>query len=128
MVRIDTDFGILKGVESADIIPMLLDMNRRPVGKLVEYQPFSGLSAAEPRRALDALCARLSSGHFEEEFWDKFLRVENRKGDTTAFRKEIIAALCKLSDEQFSSLSHSASFWFESVVGLGACPGWEQWC
>lgn len=116
MVRVDTDFDMLSGVESADIIPTLLQMNRRPVGKLVEYQPFSGLSAAAPKRALDALRARLALGHFEEEFWDKFLRVENRKGDTTAFRKEIIAALCKLTTEQFSNLSHSASFWLESAA------------
>lgn len=116
MVRTDTDFDVLKGVESADIIPKLLSMNLRPIGKLVEYRPFSGLSGAEPSRALEALLFRLASGHFEESFWGEFLSRENRTGDDTAFRTEIVDALCKLSPEQFATLSHPASFWFESVA------------
>lgn len=115
-VRIDTDHSILAGVESADVVPTILSMDRRPISKLVEYRPFSGLSAAEPRRALEALLSHLANGHFEEEFWDQFLRTENRKGDETPFRAEIVEALCKLAPDQFSTLSHSASSWFESVA------------
>ena len=114
-VRVDTDCSVLEGVASAEIIPTILGMERRPFNKHVEYQPFSGLSASDPPRALEALLARLSAGHFDEEFWDKFLRLDHRKDDELTFTAQIVDALCGLSPEQFKQISHSASSWFEAI-------------
>lgn len=112
-VRVDTDFSVLNGLKSEEIIPKLLSMSPQSIGKLVDYQPFSGLSESEPQRALDALLARLADGYFEAGYWGDFLRVTYRKGDEVGFSMAIVDALCKLAPSQFQEISNVASSWFE---------------
>lgn len=113
-VRVDTAFNAVESIEPEQIIPHILSMESRPVGKLVERDPFLGLSKADPDRALRALEADGStSTEFHGVFWQTFLRTEPRKDDSSAFSVQVAKAMLKLTETQLAEIALTASDWFE---------------
>lgn len=114
-VRVETRFEEIDGLPPEEIIPHILSMDRRPIDRLVEFDPFLGLSKDKPEHALRALDASYSgqSEEFHGGFWQTFLRTELRKDDATEFTARISRSLLQLSDTHFADIVLSASDWFE---------------
>lgn len=113
-VRTETSFDDLLNLAPEEIIPHVQTIERRPVDRLVEYNPFLGLSTERPDLALQALIAETESrDEFNSSFWNTFLRLEPRKDDTAAFSTDVGKALLSVSDHDFAEIALSASDWFE---------------
>ena len=114
-VRVETRFDQIDGLQPGEIIPHILSMERRPIDRLVEFDPFLGLSKDKPEHALRALDASYSAedAEFHGSFWHTFLRTDLRKDDTPEFTARIARSLLSLSDTHFAAIALSASGWFE---------------
>ncbi|KCZ56461.1 MULTISPECIES: SIR2 family protein [Hyphomonas] len=113
-VRTETSFDEIKSLSAEDIIPHILSMDRRPVGRLVEYNPFLGLSTDQPECALEALDAHAASeDEFQPSFWNTFLRTDIRKDDDSSLLAQIAQSLLKLPNQRLAQIALSASDWFE---------------
>ncbi len=122
-VRQDTDFSQIENLEASVIIPFVLGLERRPFDKLVEYDPFAGLSQAKPELALAALVSDPSAQPFPGEFWQTFLSRDSRRRDDGILAAKIAAALLALSSEDFARIILTASIWFEDAAKLGLFAG-----
>jgi hypothetical protein len=114
-VRVETAYEGIDGLKPEEIIPHILSMDRRPIDRLVEFDPFLGLSKDKPEQALRALDASFSTqgAEFHGGFWHTFLRTELRKDDATEFTARIAGSLLRLSDTHFANIVLTASDWFE---------------
>jgi hypothetical protein len=114
-VRVETAFDDIDDLKPEEVIPHILAMERRPVARLIEFDPFLGLSTDKPDQALRALDASYSAdGEFHAGFWRSFLRMDIRKDDTSAFTAQIARSLLKLSDPHFADVALAASDWLEN--------------
>ena len=114
-VRVEQDYSVLDEAPDEDIITRIESMETRPIHLLVEYDPFLGLSTKDPQRALNALRIRNSKGHFDEEYWQRFLRSDIRKDDPDELTVDIANALLGVSDEHIAQIKHHLSQWFEKA-------------
>lgn len=113
-VRVETRFEEIDALQPNEVIPRILSMDRRPDSRLVEFDPFLGLSKEKPERALLALNASYSSqSEFHASFWQTFLRPELRKDDATELTVNLAQTLLRLSDSHFAAIVLNASGWFE---------------
>lgn len=128
-VRTDPEFGDLAELRPEEIVPRVLEVERRPAGLLVSREPFLGLSKQHPRIALAALLAHKAD--FPSSLWQTLLRNDVREGDAPDLAVEIATALIGLSDENFASVARSASDWFEKfgpkIEELAASTFAELW-
>ena len=62
IVRTDTSYKEIETLPAEQIISQILTIERRPIGRLVEYNPFLGLSTERADLALQALDAHNASG------------------------------------------------------------------
>lgn len=113
-VRSDKNTIALVGLNAEEIIPKILEMDTRPSGLLVQYEPFAGLSQEAPPRALQALQFAKMDGEFHGAFWNEFLNSEARKQDDRSFADEIALNLCALENEDLAKIRHASSRWFEN--------------
>jgi hypothetical protein len=72
-VKIDTDPGDLSGIPISEIVARARQLQRRPIGEFVEYDPFRGLVEKRPSRALAALSFESRHGRFSTDYWDTLL-------------------------------------------------------
>ena len=117
-VRIDTDTTIIHGLSDHEIVPYIRSLEHRPPGRLVEYDPFLGLSQKEPERALRALLASKEVGVFDPTFWNSLYRRDIRQADEPEFTVALANALISLEDERFSEIARSVSSWFKDKGSL----------
>lgn len=117
-VRVDTDTTVVQGLSDHEIIPYIQSLEHRPLGRLVEYDPFLGLSRTEPERALRALLASKDVRAFDPSFWTSLYRRDIREADGCEFTVALANALISLEEEQFSEIARSVSDWFEYKGGL----------
>jgi len=118
IVRVDTEVGDISTMSPPDIIPYIRKMKTRPWGKLVEYDPFSGLSKTDPKLALEALKSQDKSTNFPSSFWSKFLRKDSRSTDSVALSKSIAQVLLKTKNSKFAEIALTISQWFEVKAGV----------
>lgn len=114
-VRTDNNTDTLSGLKPDEIIPEILKMDARPVGLLVHYEPFAGLSQEDPKRALQALQHSETDEVFHGAFWNSFLNVEARDEDDQALADEIAVNLCGLANHSIAQIRHASSRWFEKT-------------
>ncbi len=122
-VRVETAIESINGLKPEEIIPHILAMEPRPFDRLVEFDPFMGLSKEKPEQALSALDASYSaeSEEFHGAFWHTFLRMDLRKEDKPGLTAAIARNLLRLSDTHFATVALSASDWLEKKgAGLEA--------
>lgn len=114
-VRVETAHERIDDLKPEEIIPHILSMDRRPIDRLVEFDPFLGLSKEKPEQALRALDANYSAQveEFQGSFWHTFLRTDLRKDDTPKLTAQVARSLLALSDSHFAAIALSASDWFE---------------
>jgi hypothetical protein len=112
-VRSDKNTNALVGLKADEIISKILEMDTRPSGLLVQYEPFSGLSQEDPPRALQALKHAKIDGVFHGAFWNNFLNSEARKLDDQCFADQIALDLCALANEDLAQIRHASSRWLE---------------
>ncbi|OYU76303.1 MAG: hypothetical protein CFE32_10800 [Alphaproteobacteria bacterium PA3] len=113
MVRIETDFTVVEDLQSHEIIAFIRNMKTRVSDSFVRLDPFQGLIKAQPEKALSALLATNPEAPFPKQFWDTFLDVQMRAGDTSEFCETITDSLLDLADFEFEQIARAASEWFK---------------
>ena len=77
----------------------------------VEKEPFMGLCASHPVKALAALRLAAKKEEYPEWAWNRFLNSEARKNDKAKRKAFIAETLSRLPPERLASIIHPSSEW-----------------
>jgi hypothetical protein len=110
-VRIDTESEPLLRVPLSEVISTAQALSGHRGEFFVEYDPYAGLAATRPVRALAALHA-VDPGYDATWAWQAFLNAQIRKDDKPRFILVIAARLLRLTDADFTKLVRPISDWF----------------
>ncbi|MBR2690442.1 MAG: SIR2 family protein [Aquamicrobium sp.] len=81
----------------------------------VWHDPFSGLVAQRPIRALAALAYEARNGRIHVEGWGAFLRSDQREHDSTRLLRLICARLVNMTAAELSQIVYPASEWIRRL-------------
>jgi hypothetical protein len=109
-VRTDTESAALLQVSLSEVLPTAQALSGRRGEFLVEHDPYAGLAATRPVRALAALGA-VEDGYDATWAWETFLNAQVRKDDKPRFMLVIAARLSRLKDPDFGKLVRPISDW-----------------
>jgi hypothetical protein len=109
-VRTDTESEGLLQVPLSEILPKAQALSAHREELFVEHDPYAGLAATRPVRALAALGA-VDVGYDATWAWQTFLNAQARKDDKPRFMLIIAARLSRLTDADFRKLVRPISDW-----------------
>jgi hypothetical protein len=109
-VSTDTESEALFQVPLSDVLPTAQVLSRRRRDFFVEYDPYAGLAANKPVRALAALGAS-EDGYDATWAWETFLNAQVRNEDKPRLKFVIAARLLQLKDADFGKLVRPISDW-----------------
>jgi SIR2-like domain len=113
-VRTDTESEALLQVPLSEVLPTAQALSGHRRGFFVEYDPYAGLAAKRPVRALAALGA-VADGYDATWAWETFLSAQARKDDKCRFVLVIAAKLLRLVGADFERLVRPISDWLLRV-------------
>jgi len=109
-VRTDTASDALQQVPLSEVLPKAQELSGRRGEFFVEHDPYAGLAATKPIRALAALRAA-EDGYDATWAWRTFLNAQARKDDKTRLVLVIAERLSRLKSADFSKLVQPISDW-----------------
>lgn len=109
-VRTDTESTALLQVPLSEVLPTAQTLSGRRGEFFVEHDPYAGLAATRPVRALAALGA-VEDGYEATWAWETFLNAQARRDDKPRFMLVIAARLSRLKDADFGKLVRPVSDW-----------------
>ncbi len=132
-VRTDTEYAELLKVSLAAVINKAAALRGRTDEMLVERNPFAGLAAERPARALSALTISAKRSDYPKWAWETFLNSESRKSDKPRLRALIAERVSRLPATVLTELIYPVSDWIliSSNVLLTELPAqfdriWEK--
>ena len=105
----------LDGVPIGDILCRSAELRETNFAERTERDPFKGLAASKPVRALAALAHAARSGEAPRWAWSAFLGTENRPSDPPRLVRSIAARLCTLPPSGLHEIAYPVSVWMEAV-------------
>lgn len=112
-VETKTEHSTLLNEPIGSILSKAFELSGRSSDRLVQNDPFSGLSTEHPVRALTALTIAAKQGEYPEWAWKVFLRADAQKTDNVKFKALIAERLASCPDEVLGNFIHTASRWLE---------------
>lgn len=132
-VRTDTEYAPLLKVPLADVLNEAAALKGRTDEMLVERDPFAGLAAERPARALAALTNAAKGNDYPAWAWRAFLNAGARKSDKPRLTAVIAERISRLPASILTELMHPVSEWIlsSSKALLTAFPAqfdqvWEK--
>lgn len=112
-VTTNTDCDALKSIPLAEILEKAELLRGRDSTFLTEHNPFAGLCAEAPLKALGAMSLQLKKGDFSSHFWETYLSSACRKEDS--FRLKLLTGgrITQIPNVDFKQIMLIASRWFE---------------
>ncbi len=111
MVRTETEHTTLLKEPLDTLLAKAQELSGRGIDFLVENDPFSGLCAARPVRAFNALTYAAKRGVYPEWAWRKFLNSDARKSDKPKFVALIAHRLSGYGCETLLELVRPSTDW-----------------
>lgn len=112
-VRTDTSWEVLKKVPLKELTEQADRLREKRTEMYTNLDPFRGISAEAPLRALSALSWDTKRGRFSADAWESFFERDNRKSDLLRLKILIAGRMSQLSVENFSEILLTASRWYE---------------
>jgi len=117
MVITDTGHAILLREPIGAILSKARELSGRTEGNfLKERDPFAGLCADRPVRAICALSWAARHNEYPEWAWRTFLNSPSRKNDKPKLSALVAERLCRLPDEALAKLLQPATWWFREAA------------
>jgi hypothetical protein len=113
VVRTETEHSAIEGVPLSAILSKAQELSGRRGLHLVEYDPFAGLSVAEPVRAFAALRLEAKRGAFPEWAWRAFLNTDRRKDDPTRFTAFVAEQIARYTPEALTVIIRPVADWIQ---------------
>ena len=114
-VRTNTSHEELTDTPLALVLLQAKERSGRSDDFLVENDPFAGLTAKRPARALAALTYAAKRGDFPEWAWRRFFNSEARKNDKARLVWLIAERLARYPNEQLTTIIRPASDWLRDA-------------
>jgi hypothetical protein len=115
-VRTDTEHSPLLRVPLSSVLSRAIELSGRTENFLVEKDPFSGLCAKRPARALAVLTYEAKRKEYPEWAWHTFLTSEARHYDKPKFSTLIAERLSQYPDAAVATIIDSISDWILGVA------------
>lgn len=116
-VETDTEHSALLHEPVSSILSKAVELaSQREAGILEHHDPFAGLCAARPVRAMCALSLAAKKDEYPKWAWETFLYSDARERDKPKFTALVAERLCQIPDEKLGKMLHSATFWFQRVA------------
>jgi len=109
-VKTETESNALTEVPLSEVLPKAQASSGRRGELFVEYDPFAGLAASRPVRALAAIEAAPKEGDWHWA-WETFLNSQARKDDKARLVGLIAGRIANLSERDFPKLVRPVSDW-----------------
>lgn len=124
-VETDTDPAVLDDIPLSEILGAARDQSGHDFENRVDRQPFKGLVAAQPVRALAALTNAARRSLFDREAWRTLLYSENEKLRSPRMLRQIAERLLRLHPDEFVELRYPLSEWLRDVAAplMETSPG-----
>lgn len=110
-VQTDSDYDALLAEPVETLLPRALELSNQPHDLFVQKDPFAGLVATRPLRALAALNHASKGGEFPEWAWRAFLTSEARKSDKPKLAALIAERLARFPSDAVAELIHPMCEW-----------------
>jgi hypothetical protein len=124
-VRTDTESEALLRVPLSEVLATAQALSVYHEDFFVEHDPFAGLAATRPVRALAALEAA-EDGYDVKWAWEAFLNAQARNDDKPRFMLVIAARLLRLDDADFIKLVRPIADWLLRVSKILLVDGRES--
>ncbi len=121
IVRTDTEHSALLTEPLSIILTKAKDLSGRSVSELVDHEPFAGLCAHHPVRALSALRLEARRDDYPDWAWRLFLNSDQREKDSGRLKKFMAEILISASEEALGGIIYPVSEWLLATTeGLPA--------
>lgn len=117
-VRTVTEYSALRREPVPTILEKAKELSGHDMGELVKRDPFAGLSADYPVRALAALRMASEKGDFPKWAWRTFLYSEKRKSDKPKFNALIAKRILTFAETSIANFIRSAASWCRATAGI----------
>jgi hypothetical protein len=114
-VHVDRSWKVLESLSLEQIIAFVEKPQERDPGSFTRHEPFEGLSAEAPLKAIGALALAARKGRYPMGLWERFLSSDQRAKDTARMQRLIAGRLAQLPNSEFMHVILTASRWFEAV-------------
>lgn len=115
-VETDTEHAGLVDVPSKILLARATEDARRSEDRRTQYDPFQGLCASRPLKALSALTTAARDGEFPAWAWRSFLNSESRKDDDLSLKEIIARRIVQYSDQLLAQNMRELAEWQLSAV------------
>ena len=130
-IKRETEYSALLTEPPESLLQKAKELSGTDFDRLRENDPFAGLSAERPERALAALASNAGRNDYPEWAWRTFLYAEARKKDSADFSAQIGNNILKMSDDVICGIISPVSDWLLNVSKglLAAQPErfWQIW-
>lgn len=110
-VGTDADYSELITQPLNGLLDKAKEISGREFEKMINKDPFAGLSSKRPVRALSALSNATKRGDCPEWAWQKFLYSQTRENDKPRFSALIARRIANLPDVSIAGLVQPAADW-----------------
>ena len=126
-IATDTDPSPLAALPLKDLFNAAEEAARPQIRDRVRRQPFAGLSASDPGRALAALTLAGRLGGAPDWAWSDFLRSDTRANDRDRLFETIARRLARLPEARLLDIAYPVSEWMsENAARLNAAPALDD--
>jgi hypothetical protein len=111
-VKRDTDWRSLASAPLKEVLERAEKSGGRKMEEFTEHEPFAGMSADAPLKAISALSIAATRNDFKANFWETFLSNNNRVKDKARLKLLIAGRIIQLPDDALRRILLTASRWF----------------
>jgi len=114
-VGTDTDYATLLGIPLKGVLVKAKELSGREFDRLIDKEPFTGLAAERPVRALLALNDAAKYGEWPKWAWRAFLYSQERGKDKPRFSSVIAQRLSRMPVNALATIINPAADWMQKV-------------
>lgn len=115
-VRTDTEHSGLLLEPLSNVLAKAQELGGRTGLALVEHDPFKGLSASHPVKAISALRLEAARGEYPEWAWRRYLNSDRRKADSGRLKNFIAELVIAAGHDALGGIVYPVSDWLLSVT------------
>lgn len=115
-IETDTDTAMLEDVPLSEILGAARNQTGHDFERRVDKQPFKGLVAKRPVRALAALSDAARRSQFDKEAWRTLLHAEAEALRAPRMLRQIANRLLRLSESEIAEIRFPISEWLRDVA------------
>lgn len=114
-VQTDTDYSALLGIPLKTVLDKAKEFSGREFDSLVDKEPFTGLAAERPVRALLALNDAAKHREWPEWAWRVFLHSQEREKDKPRFSSVIAQRLSRIPANPLATIIYPVADWMHKT-------------